>query len=69
MGIMMVVTSWYALGVIVSGEYDVVDILLLYMQVLALINNFSINWPHDKPTVASNMHRWLHMFLDLVRPG
>jgi len=51
---------------VVSGGYDSIDILLLYMQGLALINRFSINWPVNSNDTISDMHKALHMFFDLV---
>eukprot|EP00854_Cymbomonas_tetramitiformis_P003885 gene3885-4846_t len=44
-GVALTAALWYFVGIVISGSYDAIDITLLYMQIVAQVQGFGLNWP------------------------
>ena len=51
-GITGVISVWGALNYLTAGNNDALDIGLLYMQVVSIVQSFSIHWPEELSSVT-----------------
>jgi hypothetical protein len=65
-GIVGVFCAWYALGVLVCGAYDSLDILLMYTQVIAVIHDFQVAWTTSGSGFLAGAHKAVHMGFNLL---
>jgi len=59
-GLILVFYSWYIIAVTVSGNFDAIDVTLMYMQILSVIQEFNLNWP------SSTFFNWITQIFSLV---
>jgi len=63
-----VLSFWYVLNAFTAGNYDAVDIGLLYLQVLSTIQSMALRWPSRLDTL-SQMLAIVNFDLDFVSPN
>ena len=62
-----VITVWVTMNAIAASKYECLDVTLLFLQLISIVQNFSVPWPDDLK-VVTQMFAVVNFDVDFVSP-